>query len=161
MTDGFTFEVNDREVLAHLASIPEKLRAKLRIVIYAEALALEDHVKSDKLSGQVLNVVTGRLRRSIFSRLEETEKTIEGAVASSGDVKYARIHEFGFHGTETVAAHTREIRQAFGRAISPKEVFVREHSRRVNMKERSFLRSALADRRDHIIAAIQKAAEGL
>ena len=98
----------------------------------------------------MLNVVSGRLRRSIFSTTTETATSVEGTVASSGDVKYARIHEYGFDGPETVAAHTRNIKQAFGRAIEPKTIFVREFTRQMHMPERSFLRSALADMREEI-----------
>ena len=62
----------------------------------------------------------------------------------------ARIHEYGFSGPETVRAHSRTIKQAFGRAISPKTVFVKEFSREMHMPERSFMRSALADKREEI-----------
>ncbi len=142
--------VGDTAVEARLEGLPDALREALRRKVFGLTLMLEDYIKNDKLSGQVLNVVSGRLRRSIFSTTTETATSVEGTVASSGDVKYARIHEYGFSGPETVRAHSRTIKQAFGRAISPKTVFVKEFSREMHMPERSFMRSALADKREEI-----------
>ena len=151
----------DTAVVARLDSLPDALRAVLRKKVWSLTLQLEARIKDDKLSGQVLNVVTGRLRRSIFSSVTETDTSIVGKVESSGDVKYARIHEYGFSGDELVQAHTRTIKQAFGKAISPKTVFVKEFTRHVDMPERSFMRSALADMRDDIKAGLRAAvAEG-
>ena len=149
--------VGDTAVEARLDALPDKLRKALRSKIHALTLNLEGHIKADKLSGQVLNVVTGRLRRSIFSKMDETETEIVGTVASSGDVKYAGRHEYGFSGVETVQAHNRTIKQAFGREISPKTVHVKQFERHANTPERSFMRTALADQRDEIKAGIEKA----
>ena len=146
---NFEIEVHGSvEIVARLEALPEKLRASLRKKVPFLALLLEDHIKSDKLSGQVLNVVTGRLRRSIHSDVIETGTSIEGRVSSSGDVKYAAIHEYGFSGAETVRAHTREIKQAFGHAITPRTVNVREFVRQMEMPERSFMRSSFDDLKD-------------
>jgi len=47
----------------------------------------------DKLSGQVLNVQTGRLWRSINYEIEQTPTKLRGVIGSK--VKYAPVHEFG------------------------------------------------------------------
>ena len=49
--------------------------------------------------------VTGRLRSGLQSRVTVTGTQITGQVGDS--VKYAAYHEFGFHGTVNVRAHTR------------------------------------------------------
>ena len=142
----FRIEIEgDTALIAKFEALPAKLRASLKKKIGFLSLYLENYIKTQKLSGQVLNVVTGRLRRSIFSRVDETATSVTGSVSSSGDVKYAAIHEFGFDGEETVRAHTREIKHAFGRAIAPRTVEVREFSRHVHMPERSFMRSSFTD----------------
>jgi phage gpG-like protein len=92
--------------------------------------------KQDKLTGQVLNVRTGRLRRSITQRVEEEGGSVVGYVGTN--VKYARAHEFGFTGNVTVREHLR-------RTKGGKEATVRAHSRNMHLPERSFLRSALKD----------------
>ena len=143
---NFSIEIEgDEAVLSRFDELPAKLRASLTKKISYLTLYLENYIKTEKLSGQVLNVVSGRLRRSIYSKVEQTDTSVIGSVSSSGDVKYAAIHEFGFDGQETVRAHTREIKQAFGKAISPKTVEVREFTRHMVMPERSFMRSSFQD----------------
>ena len=160
---NFEIEIKgDEAAIARFETLPPKLRASLKKKISYLTLYLENYIKTEKLSGQVLNVVTGRLRRSIFSRVVDTDTTVEGSVSSSGDVKYARIHEFGFDGDETVRAHTREIKTAFGHAIAPKRVEVKEHTRHMVMPERSFMRSSFRDLKTMLQQGIQDAmTEGL
>jgi phage gpG-like protein len=147
----------DAEVIARLSAFPGSLRAILRRRIWAITLKLQARVQR-KLSGQVLNVVTGALRRSIQSDVVETAESVRGRVFSTGDVKYARIHEFG----GKTRAHIIEPKK--GRALlfamagtasggaGPSRIF----ARRVNhpgsvMPERSFLRSSLTEMREEII----------
>ncbi len=138
----------DRELIARLTALPSGLRTILRRKIWALTLRLQARVQQ-KLSGQVLNVVTGALRRSIQSDVRETADGIRGVVFSTGDVKYARIHEFG----GKTRAHIIEPRkaQALAFMMGGKMVF----AKRVNhpgsvMPERSFLRSSLEDMREEI-----------
>jgi phage gpG-like protein len=84
----------DRQLIAKLSAMPNALRQALVRKANALALKLEALVKS-KLNGQVLHVRTGALRRSIFEEVTDTATSVTGRVASSGDVKYAAIHEFG------------------------------------------------------------------
>jgi phage gpG-like protein len=157
---NFEIEVKgDQAIIAHLDALPAKLRASLVRKISYLTLYLENYIKTQKLSGQVLNVVTGRLRRSIFSRVTDTGNSVEGSVSSSGDVKYAAIHEFGFNGEERVRAHTRQIKEAFGRAITPKTVHVREFTREMHMPERSFIRSAFRDLKSMLQDGVREAIE--
>jgi len=112
-------------------------------------LMLQRNVKADKLSGQVLRVKTGRLRRSINARTEGMDgNTPTGYVGTN--VSYARPHEYGFTGQVNVKAHIRNIKTAFGKSITPQAVQVGGFSRQVNLPERSFLRTGLADLRPTI-----------
>jgi phage gpG-like protein len=138
----------DRELIERLDSMPGKLQAALYQKVSLLALKLEAKVKK-KLSGEVLNVRTGDLRRSIASKVEQSPHAVIGKVYSSGDVKYAAIHEFGGQ----TKAHV--IEAVNGKALAfmagGKQVF----AKRVNhpgskMPERSFLRSSLADMREEI-----------
>lgn len=160
---NFSIEIQgDEAVLSRFDKLPPKLRASLYRKVSYLTLQLENHVKTQKLSGQVLNVVTGRLRRSIFSKVTQTATEVTGSVSSSGDVKYAAIHEFGFDGDETVRAHTRTVKQAFGRTIAPMKVEVQQHTRHMVMPERSFLRSSFVDLKQMLRDGVKQAiAEGL
>src|SRR5258708_38175933 len=59
------------------------------------AAALADLVKSDKLSGAVLNSRSGALRDSIAASVSDEADGFVASVASEGDVKYAAIQEYG------------------------------------------------------------------
>lgn len=123
--------VGDAEVAAKLGGLTALARQGLRTGILRSVIKLQRHVQQDKLSGQVLHVRTGRLRRSIAQNVEASGNEITGIVSTA--VSYAKTHEYGFKGTVNVRAHDRNGHP------------VRGHTRQVNLPERSFLRSALAD----------------
>lgn len=133
----------DAEVVAKLNSYAPRIREELRVGIGRLALKLARKVQREKLSGQVLKVRTGRLRRSVNDIVVDEGEKVSGIVSTP--VKYAPPHEYGFSGTVTVKEHLRTIKQAFGRAITPRQITVSEHKAKMNLPERSFLRSALAE----------------
>jgi len=150
--------IGDKALVAKLNAAFGNSHADLKRTIGRLALELAKHIKRDKLSGQVLNVRTGRLRRSIHTVVQSDATSIIGKVGT--DVVYAAYHEFGFSGTETVRAHLRRAKDqmAFSRKmkksayISKQEgtINVRSHTRTVNYPERSFLRTALKDMEPYI-----------
>lgn len=134
----------DREVIADLRRFDAAARGEIQKGIGRIVLKLLTRVKAQKLSGQALNVRTGRLRRSITQRVEASANEISGIVGTNVD--YAAIHEYGFKGPVTVKQHLRLVKQAFGRPLkSPVWSTVSTHTKNVSLPERSFLRSALAD----------------
>lgn len=141
MIDGYI--VGDAEVIRRFETIGTRLRDELRAGVNRATIKLQTKVKQDKLSGQVLKVRTGRLRRSIQQDVFENGGQVVGVVSTN--VKYAPVHEYGFAGVVTVRDHLRMQKKAFGKSISPREVEVRSHPRKVNLPERSFLRSSLRE----------------
>lgn len=144
------------DVKRYVDALAPRLQGALDASIGRLTLRLLRAVKADKLSGQVLNVRTGRLRRSINARFEA-----KGTPASSGivgtNLSYAAAHEFGFKSTVSVRQSLRIVKQAFGRPITPVQASVRAHTRKVNLPERSFLRSALTEMQDEISAELKGA----
>lgn len=142
------------------------------------AIRLASIVKRDKLSGQVLNNVTGTLRRSINSKVQADSDTIINAFVGSFAgylnpkgkayaASYARINEYG--GTFTIPSHTRRVgydkygdrarllNKLHGIAHGVdnfSETTVKEHS--ATYPERSFLRSAVAENRDMVTGEIMR-----
>lgn len=108
-----------------------------------------------KLSGDVLRVRTGRLRRSIHPEWD-FKQGYSGATVGT-NVEYAAIHEYGFSGSVQVKSFQREMTKAFGKPISPTQVTVRAHTRNANMPERSFLRTTLREMNSEIVEGLQKA----
>ncbi len=128
--------IGGEAAIARFDSFPEKLRAELRVGIGRAALRVSVQSKENKLSGQVLNVVTGRLRRSINIKVSESTTGVQGTVGTN--VAYAHVHEFGFQGTVSVREHLRTSKLG-------NQFTVRAHAMRMNVPEKSFLRSALTD----------------
>lgn len=135
--------IGGAEVAARLERITPNLRDELKVGIGRLALKLARNVQRDKLMGQVLKKRSGRLLRSIHDVVVSQGESVSGIVSTP--VVYAPVHEYGFHGTQSVRESLRTIKQAFGRSINPVTITVRAHERRVNLPERSFLRSALRE----------------
>lgn len=142
-----------------LDSMSSKLHERLVRVVERLSIELQAHVKQNKLSGQVLKNRTGTLRRSINRRVTVTPTSVQASVGTN--VKYAKVHEYGFKGTVQVREHLRMIKQAWGRPIEEREVSVRAHARKVDLPARSFLRSALRDKRAQIVFQLSEAKRGL
>ncbi|MDO5058581.1 MAG: HK97 gp10 family phage protein [Neisseria sp.] len=107
---------------------------------------LQKRIKTDKLLGQVLNRRTGNLRANIVRQMEQNGKVLSGVVGIAPGAPYGKLHEYGFSGTVSVPAHIRMQKQAFGRRLkTPLAVKVSAHTRKLNLPERSFMRTALAD----------------
>ena len=154
---NITIDISENAVSARLTSLRASIRARLAAAMDREAFALQARVKQ-KLSGDALHTVTGRLRRSINVRREDTPTTLTRTVGTN--VVYARAHEYGFDGVVTVREHLRHITQAFGRPIPPRDIIVRAHAAHMHLPERSFIRSALAERAPAIRAALVAAVQG-
>lgn len=148
----------DTALIAKYNGASARVQLALQKEISTIILKLERHIKADKLSGQVLNVRSGNLRRSIHARLpvEVSGPTVTGKVGQSGDIKYGAIHEFG----GTTPAHVIEAKRAnvLAFVMGGKTVF----AKRVNhpgskMPQRSYMRTGLADMRDEIATRISGA----
>jgi phage gpG-like protein len=147
--------VGDRELVQKLTAMPQRVHASLLRKVTTLALQLEAKVKT-ALSGVILNVRSGALRRSIFETVEDDPTKVIGKVASSGDVKYAAIHEFG----GMIPAHeiVPDKAKALAFLIGGKQVFAqRVQIPAIDMPERSYLRSSLADMADEIQEGLREA----
>lgn len=140
--------IGDSALITRMNGLNSSVRASLRAAVLELSIKLQRRVKADKLSGQVLKVRTGRLRRSINYRVQEQSNGVFGFVGTN--VKYGAAHEYGYAGVVNVKAHLRKSKDK----ASP----VRAHTRTVNMPERSFLRSALNDMKLEITQGIKQAA---
>lgn len=152
--------VDSVDVHIQLNEENNRVKVEVRRTITALTLKLQRMVQEDMLSGQRLNVQSGRLRGSLASKVEETGGVIEGIVSAGGaHVKYAFIHEFGLSAALNIKEHLRHIKQAFGRPITPRDVLVKAHSRVVNFKERRFMRDSLDEIAKIVPKNIDKAIE--
>ena len=133
---------------AALAAMPERISAALSDKANALAAELEAKVQQ-KLAGGVLNQRTGALARSIVTTIEDTAADVSASIATSGDVKYAAIQEFG--GTIPPHQILPDKAKALAFAVDGKEVFAKlVNLPAVTMPERSYMRSSLAEMEDVI-----------
>lgn len=161
--------VGSEAVQAKFLSAGPAARERVRKEVESLGLEALRRVKQNKLTGQVLKVQTGRLRRSINEKT-----TVEGdsIVSSVGtNVGYGAAWEKGFHGSFAVKAHIRRIkdRSTFfikttkkgeHKMASQGIAFVKGHMREVNQKPRPFLVPVLnemkADVRRRLLAVVAK-----
>lgn len=122
------------------ATIPNGVKRNLERAITSLAIGLQREVKSAKLSGAVLKVKTGTLRRSIDQVVKVTDTSVIGEVSTN--VRYGKAWEYGFD--RKVGAGARGgPRTLSGSAL---ERYIAKHPAGVrHFPERSFLRSALRD----------------
>ena len=152
----------DKALQARFDRIPDTVRERLRKTVESLALTLVASVQRSYLSGQSLKVKTGTLRRSINEKTTTTETSVEAAVGPNmKEAKYAAFHEFGYHGTESVREHLMLIKQAFGKPITPQQVTVGAHSRKVDYAGKPFMRPAFDAMRPQIVSEISRVVEGL
>jgi phage gpG-like protein len=149
-------------VTSKLREMPARIQQFVSAAVKQSGIEVQRGVMSNRLSGQVLNVVTGRLRRSITHQFSDQQGyTIRSRVGTN--VEYAARFELGFHGTETVSGHWRKIyrHSASGRrGRQTQAAWVRDHTRRANQPARSFLRSEFDSQRDAIMRRLEHAVTG-
>ncbi len=150
------------EAIVHFEHMPRNVREALKQEVGSIGLDLAAYVKGSKLSGQVLNRKTGALASSINNVVEEQEQGVYGAVGSykggsrDNPEGYAAVHEYGGKSAYTILPVNGSVLSwlgADGRRHFAKKV---THP---PAKERSFLRSSLADKRTEIEARIVKAVQ--
>lgn len=135
--------VGDDKALARLRALPAGINSGLVRAMTKLGIELQRKVQQEELTGELLASRSGSLRSSIDFRLDQSRTGIAATVFS--DSEYAHVHEYGFAGTVSIRASLRRITEAFGRQISEKTINVRAHSRRMNLPQTSFLRTALAE----------------
>lgn len=145
--------VGDEKLIASYNAVYPTLQNELEKATARAALKLLRHVKEDKLNGQMLNVRTGRLRRSITMRVEQAGSITNGWVGTN--VAYAKRMEYGFQGTETVRAFMR--RAPGGEKDAARTVSVASFTRKANTPAHSFLRTSYADLHGEINAELRSA----
>lgn len=166
-------------LVARLESVQPKILQSLEKTMNRVMAKLQAKVVTDKLSGQVLRVQTGTLRRSITNEVTASSTGVTGMVGTN--LEYAAYHEYGFSGTVNVREHLRRAKvkavyftqgsrageinlAATKRKMKAQEptIKVRAHTRKVEYPEHSFLRSAMRDMQDEIMQEIRQAvAEGV
>jgi phage gpG-like protein len=133
-----------------LRAKPEKLRAGMRSAMQRIGIMVLATVQR-KLSGEVLNIRSGKLIRSAHTFVEEDGNSISAVVQAGALAPYGAVHETG--GTFTIPLHMSTSRKG-------KRFPVRAHQ--ATFPQRAFMAPALEENNAAINAEIARAtAEGL
>ena len=131
-----------------LAALPGRLRAALAAKANALAAMLQAKIQ-EKLSGGVLNQKSGALARSLATTIDDSSGDIAVTLATSPDIKYAAIHEYG--GMIPPHEIVPDKAKALAFVVGGKVVFAaRVNLPAIAMPERSYMRSSLAEMTDAI-----------
>lgn len=147
----------DKELVAKLKTMPDKVRQALYAKCWTLSEMLNNYIIGSKLSGQVLNHKSGDLWRSIHHSAEQSDSAVSGRVLSEG-VRYAAIHEFGGY----IPAHVIEAKngEALSFLFNGKQAFFKKVNwPGATMPERSYMRSALADKQPEIVEGLTQAVQ--
>lgn len=172
MSDGFKIQLtsNAAAITATLEEFPEKMARAIVKTMDKENEETVGVIAREKLSQRgptTLGVVSNRLRLSV----RKTSALVSGVdvVSSIGsNVKYAAAHEFGFTGVVQVKAHKRRIiahdryrkhGRGFIKTQSGIPGTIRAHSMKMNLPERSYIRSTLQERAPRYTEALSKGIE--
>lgn len=136
------------EVVAHFQRIGADLPIGLASAMDRIGSGLKAYIIENKLSGQVLNKVSGKLAGSESYQVDQSGNIV--SVVVSANTPYAVAQEYG--GAYTVPAHMSM--SALGRAFA-----VRTHQ--ANFTERSYQRAGLAEYTDIAIQEISDAVAGV
>jgi len=120
------------------------------------AARLQTHVQQDKLSGQVLNRLSGDLAASIAANVELGDGAVTARVFCANPPPYAQILEFG----GVIPAHeaTPISAQALSFMIDGRRVFAKvAHIPDVTVPAHSYLRASLQDMAAEIATELQQA----
>lgn len=142
-----------QDIEAYLHDLPDRIRAEGLVSVEDIIAELVSYTANDKLSGQVLQVQSGRLRNSLNGSAQIQGDLVVGTAGSYG-VPYAGIQEYGGQ----TPAH--DIFPNTAAALSflwhgQSMIFSRVHHPGSKMPERSYLRSALLDMHDVILAELR------
>ena len=146
--------LGDRELIVRFGRVGPQVHLAVVKAMHSLVIRLQAYVRGVKLSGDPLNRRKGTLSRSIGEQVEDQGGTILGRVGifSGPTLVYGRAHEFGFHGTVQVREHLRTSKRGL---TFP----VRAHAMRMNLRERSFLRSSLHETEEAIRAVLLTAVQ--
>lgn len=149
--------LGDRKLEARLAKVPDNVRKAVFASVREWTLKLLARSQR-KVSGEVLKVRTGRLRRGLNDQYQESKNEIVGSVGiNRRTVPYARIHEMGGK-TKPHVILPKTARVLVFQKNGQTIFTTRVNHPGSKMPMRSFLRSSLTEMRDQIRVGLAEAA---
>jgi hypothetical protein len=128
--------------------------------MYLVMRKLANYIQAEKLSGQVLHVRTGNLRRGLGStpHAELDGSTVVGIVGIPREAWYGKVHELGAHipAVDGQLMVFRAPNPGISKRTLTNKVFTTKH-RAFELPERSFLRVSLMEKQTDIFNYLDEA----
>lgn len=148
----FTLRQTGTNLSLAFGALPEKARGAIAAELVDQTDLLESTVIG-KLSGEVLQPVTGKLRGQVRHSVDTGGEVMTGRVFMAGDLTVALVHEYGGSGWYDIFPVQAKALHFFA---GGHEVFA-THVHHPPLAERSYLRSSLRERVDAIVSGFQQA----
>lgn len=145
----------DEEMTRYLREFPEAFRGILMLRMRQLASLISARMK-EKVSGEVLHIVSGKLRASLYARAYDAKSGIFISFGSRGDVPYAGIQEYG--GDVSLPEITPKNKAAL---LIYGQCKARARAHVVHIPERSYIRSTGEEMSGDAIAAVNAAFDDL
>ena len=157
-----TFTITgDGPTLERLTVIQSELFSRLERKINLLNTRLQQKIQNEKLSGQVLQQRSGKLKRSIEvipASIDRVSGVVSGGVqGAGGPAFYGKFHEFGTTRSYEIVPVTK---QALSFLIGDKRVFAKRVTH-PPIQERSFMRSSQEEMKEEIISGLQQTVQQL
>lgn len=148
--------VGDKALMGNFKEAARKVPSEAFQTMRRATLLLQRTVMKEKLSGQVLNVKTGRLRSSITARTDREAEDITGRVGTN--VIYGKFWEMGGRiPAFTIRPKKAKVLRFYIRGKAVFSMFAKIPARTV--KARPFLAPALQEKTDVIMKMFGEAME--
>lgn len=160
MTIRIDFDNSDQRVSAYLEATGDRVAEALRTGMMRAMLKLARYIGTQKLTGQVLKVRTGTLRRAVMGSAEVTTSgtTITGSVSTDPSTWYGKVQEYGAHIPEVSGRLMVFAPAGMSKGIRDKVFTMRR--RAFDLPARPFMRTGLAEQREEILAELSQAIDG-
>lgn len=150
--------VGDEHALARLRTIPGAVNSSLARAIASLGIDLQRKIQQEEFSAQRRAAHSASPRSSFDLSIDQSASGITATV--SAGVSYAGSRDSSLDRAANVRAGLQRVKMAFRRPISQGGADLRAHRRRMDLPERSFLRSVLEDMaqaiRDEVEAAVRE-----
>jgi hypothetical protein len=149
------FNNSDERVAQWLRSRHQRIVEELGPGMMRAMVALASYIGTEKLSGQVLKVRFGTLRRAVIgsARQYSTGSTVEGRVGTDSTTWYGQLHEDGgsFVGHRKLKKPPHLMRRKMGERVLTGSPYG------IRFPARPFMRPSLQEQRGMIIEELAKA----
>lgn len=153
MSDFLTVSTNANQIVVKVKEWQPRTGRGVRIAMIRALYELNNYIRSQKLSGQVLHVRTGNLRNSVNPYPPDADTfPMQGRVSVDRTAPYGRMLELGTAAHEIVPTRAKALRFMMGG-----DLIFAMRVRHPGTRPMPFMVPSLTEKRPSIVAAMRAA----